>query len=73
MMVPLRGKKYRFFYHYFKQKRMMSVHFRGQCRTIEHVTCAVPCETHYQKRQPYLVMRGFAEKVTFGPNTAVIQ
>ena len=51
---------YRFFYHYFKAKRKMSVHFRGTCHVVSNVTCNVPCETKWKKTQPSLVMQGFA-------------
>jgi mannose-6-phosphate isomerase-like protein (cupin superfamily) len=67
-MIP----KYRFFYHYFKQKGMMTVHFRGKCHTVQNVTCVVPCQTHHQKRQPRLVMRGWAERVAIINESAVI-
>ncbi len=63
---------YRFFYHYFKAKKAMTVHFRGKCYTVNNITCDVPCETKWNKRQPYLVMQGFAHTVTIKDNTAHI-
>lgn len=56
-------KKYVFFYHYFKQKKMMSVHFRGSCYVTPNVVCMVPCETKWNKRQPNLVMKGKANQI----------
>jgi hypothetical protein len=46
--MPIR----RFFYHYRKCDGQMSVHFQGQC---------VPCKGN--KRQPFLVMQGWATKI----------
>lgn len=56
-------KKYSFFYHYYKQKKMMSVHFRGTCHVTPNVVCEVPCETKWSKRQPNLVMKGKAKEI----------
>ena len=56
-------KKYRFFYHYYKQKGKMSVHFRNTCMVAENIICEVPCETKWNNTQPRLVMRGYATEV----------
>jgi hypothetical protein len=61
-------KQYRFFYHYFKQKGVMSVHFRNKCYVTDKVYCWVPCETKWNKRQPRLVMQGFAERIELREN-----
>ena len=50
----------------------MSVHFKGVCHVVDNIVCNVPCETKWNKRQPYLVMRGFASKVEFKDNVAYI-
>jgi hypothetical protein len=55
--------KYRFFYHFFKAKGKMSIHFRDKCYVVDNVSCQVPCETKWNKTQPRLVMRGFASKL----------
>lgn len=62
-------KKYRFFYHYYKKYKMMSIHFRGKCHRVHDIICNVPCETKWNKRQPNLVMRGWATnvKIEAGP------
>jgi len=65
--------KYRFFYHFFKQKGKMSVHFRNSCTIVNDVICEVPCETKWNKTQPKLVMRGFATKVEIIDNKAYIR
>ena len=61
-MVKKKGT-FRFFYHYYKQYGRMSVHFKGVCYITDNVECLQPCETHWSKTQPNLVMRGFATEV----------
>jgi hypothetical protein len=53
-------KKYRFFFHYNKGKKAMSVHYKGTCYIVNNVVCDVPCETKWRPTQPHLVMQGFA-------------
>ncbi len=62
----VKNKKYRFFYHYFKQKNKMSVHFRGKCTIVNDIICMCPSATKWNKTQPYLVMQGFCENVIIG-------
>jgi hypothetical protein len=64
--------KWRFFYHYFKAKNQMSVHFRNSCIVVDNVDCRVPCETKWNKRQPQLVMQGWAKNVQIIDNKAII-
>ena len=61
-------KKYRFFYHYYKQKHKMSVHFKGQCHVVDDVECDVPCKTKWCKTQPRLKMAGSCFNVTIVQN-----
>jgi hypothetical protein len=65
-------KTYRFFYHYNKQHKKMSVHFRKQCLIVDDVVCNVPCESKWNKTQPNLVMRGFSTDVQIKNNKAYI-
>jgi hypothetical protein len=65
-------KKYRFFYHFYKQKGKMSVHFKKSCTVVDDVICEVPCETKWKPTQPRLVMQGFAREVKFINNKAYI-
>lgn len=67
------NKTYRFFYHYFKAKKKMSVHFRGTCTVVDDIECKVPCSTKWKKTQPNLVMQGMAKSVTFAGNKAIIE
>ncbi len=59
----MRNRKYRFFYHYRKCDGKMSVHFKGRCIPCFDVDCQVPAKTKRNKRQPYLVMQGYASNV----------
>lgn len=66
-------KKYRFFYHYYKQKDKMSIHFKNICTIVDNIDCRVPCETKWNKRQPRLIMRGFATNIEIINKTAIIK
>lgn len=66
-------RKYRFFYHFFKQKKCMTVHFRGQCIPVKDIVCEVACETKWGTKQPYLVMRGYAKEVEIKGDKAYIR
>jgi hypothetical protein len=62
----------RFFFHYYKQYKCLSVHFNGQCHKVKDVDCKVPCESKWSKRQPNLVMRGFCNDVQIKNGIAII-
>lgn len=57
------SKKYRFFYHYRRQTKGITVHFRGKCIPCKNIRCLVPCETKWSDKQPNLVMRGFCQEI----------
>jgi hypothetical protein len=65
-------KSYRFFYHYYKQKGKMSVHFRGKCSVVKDVQCFTSCNTKWNKIQPNLVMQGYATAVHIINDMAII-
>ena len=50
----------------------MSVHFEGKCYKVKEISCEVPVETKRNKRQPKLVIQGFANSVEITDETAVI-
>ena len=66
-------KKYRYFYHFNKREKKMTVHFRGKCLIAKDIECHCPAETYWSARQPHLVMRGFCNKVNIINNKAVIE
>jgi len=65
-------KKYRFFYHYYKQYKCMSVHYRNKCYKVDDVECNVSTETKWNATQPQLVIRGFASNLEIINNKAFI-
>ena len=67
------AKKYVFFYHYYKQKKMMSVHFKKTCHITSNVICNVPCQTRWSKRQPYIVMKGICSEIIIDKDSITIK
>lgn len=61
-------KTYRFFYHYYKQKNKMSIHFKKSCIVVDNIQCLVPCISKWNKRQPHLVMQGYAKEIIISKN-----
>lgn len=56
-------RRYRFFYHYRRQDKKMSVHFQGKCHTTDNIKCYPSTETKRNERQPYLTVQGFAKEI----------
>jgi hypothetical protein len=54
---------WRFYFHYRKQTGRLSVHFRGKCFDVSDVLCFPMCCSKRNKRQPHLVMEGYASEV----------
>ena len=65
-------KKYRFFYHYYRQYKCMSVHYRDKCYKTDNVICNVSTETKGNKRQPNLVIQGWASDIKVEDNQITI-
>ena len=65
-------KTYRFFYHYFKQKKCLSVHFKKQCIQCNNIVCYADTESKWNKEQPQLVIQGFASSIEMIDNTIYI-
>jgi hypothetical protein len=66
MLVKRTGQK-RFFYHYNKPARKMTVHWQGQCLLADYLSIMVPAESKVNKRQPRVVMQGWASTVRAVP------
>lgn len=64
--------KWRFFYHYYKQKGKMSIHFKNSCTVVDNIDCRVKCETKWKSTQPRLVMQGWANNVQIKDGVAII-
>ena len=56
-------RKYRFFYHYRKQTQRLTLHYKGKCIPVDDLVCDVKTESKWNKRQPLVVMQGFAKNV----------
>ena len=63
---------YRFFYHYYKQHKCLSIHFKGKCYKVKDIICNVPTESKWNNSQPNLVMRGWANDVIIENEIAYI-
>jgi hypothetical protein len=63
----------RFFYHYNKHNRGMTLHYKGKCIPTTNIVCMVPCETKWNKNQPHLVMRGWANGVDILKNEIIVK
>lgn len=62
----------RFFYHFRKQTKGMTVHYKNQCIAVKNVVCNCPAETKWSDKQPRLVMRGYCNNVKIENDTAYI-
>jgi hypothetical protein len=66
MLAKQTGQK-RFFYHYNKQARRMTVHFEGACLPADDLAVMVPAESKRNQHQPRVVMRGWASNIKSVP------
>ncbi len=68
-----KSQQLRFFYHYHKRNRGMTVHYKNICHHVKDVVCLVPCETKWNKSQPQLIMRGWAKNIKINNEIAYIE
>lgn len=68
----MKNPTYRFFYHFRKSTKSMTVHWKNSCLAAQNVICNVACETKWSDKQPRLVMRGFCKNVEIKNGTAII-
>jgi len=61
--LPKPANSKRFYYHYNKVKKCLTVHFNGTCYFTEDILCLVPTESHSQKHQPRKIVRGWYNKI----------
>ena len=55
----------RFFYHYNKQKKKMTMHWKNTCICVDEIVCYVPAETKTAQTQPHYVLQGWANSVDY--------
>jgi len=65
-------KKKRFFFHYRRQTKSITVHWQGKCHAVADVICKAPCETKWNTRMPMLVIQGWANTVEILDGVATI-
>lgn len=65
-------RKYRIFYHYYRQYNCLSVHYRGKCHRVKDTVCNIPTETKWNKTQPNLVVRGWVKSLEIKGDIAYI-
>ena len=67
-----------FYYHYSKpaSKKFkipkLSLHFNGACHLVNSIACKVPTFTKNNKRQPLIVVKGYANKIKIVDKIAII-
>lgn len=66
-------KQYRFYYHYYRGKKCLSVHWKGACYTAQDVDVQVPTQSKWRKTQPHLVIQGYATEMNIIDGTAYIK
>lgn len=71
-------RKYVFWFHYNKPYSRehgvdkWSLHHRNTCYIVDKIVCNVPTFSKNNKKQPRVVMKGYASKVIIEDNTATI-
>jgi len=55
--------KRRFFFHYRRQTKKMTLHWGGACHPVDDIVCNVDCETKWNNKMPVLVLQGWANNV----------
>ena len=71
----MKAKSYRFFYHYRRSIKGMTVHYKGICYPCHNVICEAKTETKWNKTQPQLVLQGFSTGLDLqydGDSTTII-
>jgi hypothetical protein len=59
----MRKPKYRFFFHWNKIKKRISVHYRDKCMLTDGLSVKVSMESKFNKTQPVFVMQGWATHI----------
>lgn len=66
-------KRYRFYFHYYRQYKCLSVHYRGKCYKVKDIHCTAPVESKWNEKQPNLILRGFTSSLEIKDQIAYIQ
>jgi hypothetical protein len=52
-------------------KPLLSVHYMKKCHIVDHIDCRVPLKSKHNKQQPFCVLRGKCDEVSFVVNGAL--
>jgi len=55
----------RFFYHYNKHLKKMSIHWKNSCTPVDELICLAPAETKTYETQPKYVLQGWTSNIEF--------
>ena len=58
-----RERKYRFFYHYNRQKNKISIHFRGKCYLVDNLSICVAAVSKRSEKSPKFVVQGWTKGI----------
>lgn len=62
----------RFFYHYNKIKKCLTVHFANKCLLTDNVTVLVPTESKDNKSQPHKTIQGWCTNINYSQQHTII-
>lgn len=65
-------KKYRFFYHYNRNNKAITVHYRGTCYITNNLICNVPTYSKFNKIQPNFIMQGYTGDFNINKSNIII-
>lgn len=78
-LFQMKTSKYVVWFHYNKPysrqtgEDYWSVHFRDTCYFVKSIKCGIPTFSKNNKRQPRVVMKGYARSVVIDDECAVIE
>ena len=67
----MKSPKRVFFFHYNKpasrsaKSPKMTLHYKGVCHIVDHIACEATVNTHHNKLQPHVVLKGKATDILF--------
>lgn len=67
----MKSPKRVFFFHYNKpasrsaKSPKMTLHYKGVCHIVDHIICEATVNTHHNKLQPHVVLKGKATDILF--------
>ena len=72
-MIEQRKRPFRFYYHWNRIHKKISVHFLGSCYLTKGLNIQVDTEAKFNNTQPLFVMRGWANHIDHNNNRTIIK